>query len=900
MVKKGLHTARSAQSIRDIHEDDKLHKRIRRREKINSFIMSPFYFALLVAFTLYSLYSDDFRLACSNASGDPVWNAFTIVTIVFFFFDIIVNGYYKPHFWRTAGFFFMILAFLSLILDLTWLWNAQTVNNWVTGNNLIPVIIQAVSNSANMQRFYWCMRFIRYLRFMFLINFFQGIIDKLDYKEDQLTLLKERAGYIQIPNNNKLDGRDQLMMKKKFLTYPTFDFDKDLQTEVEGHAKQVSVEEPEIHNTSRSFTYISIRRAMFLNIFVMVNIQLFLSMTFTTYLSASQSTANQVQYLITNNFYNRSNNFLILQNYINIQTKSKNPPASITVYNLTQPVLGLNSTGLIYWAFNPAEISNYNSYSISGNPIDGSVEVNYTRSRRLSECLIFTSPSDISTVPINGTFTLSIFDYRDSIVTDAAIGIGRTTIIIFLFIYTIYLFYNDSKKLLLGPFAEMMTKIKKIEENPMTAAKEMQAEIAEKEKSAKFNSKLRAELNELKKYETNILTNTLAKSGQLLALGFGEAGINIILEKLKKGSEMVGKKVICLFGFADIKMFTEVSDKLKEEVMIFVNEIAEILSPIVEKCTGATNKNLGEAFLFVWKFREEDTITMFDYDADGHLHKNVKLKEFSDKNNSITDRCDLALLSFLECIIHVHQSPTLSKYKHDKRLKDLPNFKVKNSFGLHIGWGIEGAIGSEHKIDASYLSPNVNLASRVQYATKQFGVHVLISGMVYDLLSKEIQILMREVDCVELKGSKLAMHLWTYDMDLSNLELRHDPKLTEEKLKNYEVLKKERMIEYRKDLKYFHKQFYDGKISGMAMFLSKKSVIDVHRKFTKEFYDAWKSGYSLYIDGKWPEARPFFEKTVDLLPDYHDKPSEVILGFLKAANYEKPVYWNGVRHLTSK
>ena len=172
--------------------------------------------------------------------------------------------------------------------------------------------------------------------------------------------------------------------------------------------------------------------------------------------------------------------------------------------------------------------------------------------------------------------------------------------------------------------------------------------------------------------------------------------------------------------------------------------------------------------------------------------------------------------------------------------------------------------------------------------------------MVYDLLSKEIQVLMREVDCVELKGSKLAMHLWTYDMDLSNLELRYDPKLTEEKLKSYEALKKERMIEYRKDLKYFHKQFYDGKISGMAMFLSKKSVIDVHRKFTKEFYDAWKSGYSLYIDGKWPEARPFFEKTMDLLPGYHDKPSEVILGFLKAANYEKPAYWNGVRHLTSK
>ena len=43
-------------------------------------------------------------------------------------------------------------------------------------------------------------------------------------------------------------------------------------------------------------------------------------------------------------------------------------------------------------------------------------------------------------------------------------------------------------------------------------------------------------------------------------------------------------------------------------------------------------------------------------------------------------------------------------------------------FGLHIGWAIEGAIGSEQKIDESYLSPNVNMAARLEAATKQYGV----------------------------------------------------------------------------------------------------------------------------------------------------------------------------------
>ena len=49
-------------------------------------------------------------------------------------------------------------------------------------------------------------------------------------------------------------------------------------------------------------------------------------------------------------------------------------------------------------------------------------------------------------------------------------------------------------------------------------------------------------------------------------------------------------------------------------------------------------------------------------------------------------------------------------------------------FGLHVGWAIEGAIGSDFKIDASYLSPNVNIASRIESATSQYGLPFLISG----------------------------------------------------------------------------------------------------------------------------------------------------------------------------
>ena len=66
-------------------------------------------------------------------------------------------------------------------------------------------------------------------------------------------------------------------------------------------------------------------------------------------------------------------------------------------------------------------------------------------------------------------------------------------------------------------------------------------------------------------------------------------------------------------------------------------------------------------------------------------------------------------------------------------------------FGLHVGWAIEGAIGSEYKIDASYLSPNVNMASRLEAATKQFGTTILLSDDFVSLLSPKVRRRVRQV-----------------------------------------------------------------------------------------------------------------------------------------------------------
>lgn len=136
---------------------------------------------------------------------------------------------------------------------------------------------------------------------------------------------------------------------------------------------------------------------------------------------------------------------------------------------------------------------------------------------------------------------------------------------------------------------------------------------------------------------------------------------------------------------------------------------------------------------------------------------------------------DLALFSFLKIIAKINKFSHILQYRNNQALNDrMPGYKVKMGFGLHQGWAIEGAIGSIHKIDASYLSPNVNMASRLEAATKQYGVALLISGALHDIFSEPIKKLCREVDTVTVKGSIFPIRLFTVDINFESLEEKKD------------------------------------------------------------------------------------------------------------------------------
>jgi class 3 adenylate cyclase len=118
------------------------------------------------------------------------------------------------------------------------------------------------------------------------------------------------------------------------------------------------------------------------------------------------------------------------------------------------------------------------------------------------------------------------------------------------------------------------------------------------------------------------------------------------------------------------------------------------------------------------------------------------------------------------------------RYATDPRIA--PRFEegysVKMGFGLHVGWAIEGAIGSSYKIDASYLSPHVNMASRLEAATKQFRTPLLLSADFHSMLSPPAQHICRCIDVVTVKGSEAPMGLFA--CDISDMEIGMDVRVS--------------------------------------------------------------------------------------------------------------------------
>ena len=68
-----------------------------------------------------------------------------------------------------------------------------------------------------------------------------------------------------------------------------------------------------------------------------------------------------------------------------------------------------------------------------------------------------------------------------------------------------------------------------------------------------------------------------------------------------------------------------------------------------------------------------------------------------------------------------------------------------------------------NKLDATYLSPHVNMSSRMMTACNLYGLNFLLSESFVSLLSPLCKSKLRHIDRVVVKGASIPQNIYTYD-----------------------------------------------------------------------------------------------------------------------------------------
>ncbi len=245
--------------------------------------------------------------------------------------------------------------------------------------------------------------------------------------------------------------------------------------------------------------------------------------------------------------------------------------------------------------------------------------------------------------------------------------------------------------------------------------------------------------------ETNFLMSTILRIGSLMKVGFGSAGVEIIRNNLEKGRRKdvlflnkQGSTVSCIFLFCDIRGFTDVTETLQEEVFVFTNKIAAVVHSICNSYGGAANKNIGDAFLLSWLL-DEPPEDIEDETVDDSFKKTLDDK--TERLFALNNQADKALLSVIKISIALHFDDyfveNMNGEARNRLLAKMSKRKgplVQMGFGLHAGKAVQGAIGSQRKLDATYISESVERAEFLESNTKTYGVPVLMSDAFYNLL----------------------------------------------------------------------------------------------------------------------------------------------------------------------
>ena len=142
------------------------------------------------------------------------------------------------------------------------------------------------------------------------------------------------------------------------------------------------------------------------------------------------------------------------------------------------------------------------------------------------------------------------------------------------------------------------------------------------------------------------------------------------------------------------------------------------------------------------------------------------------------------------------------------------------------------------------------MAARLEAATKQYGVALLISGALHDIFTDDIKLLCREIDTVTVKGSIQPMRLFTVDINFDNMKSKND------RFSNKTIKEKKTLRD--KEKKILLTKIENGSKTTWDVYSRDKDFKELRRSYDKVFVKKFNDAYRKYIQGDWATAEDLF------------------------------------------
>lgn len=218
-------------------------------------------------------------------------------------------------------------------------------------------------------------------------------------------------------------------------------------------------------------------------------------------------------------------------------------------------------------------------------------------------------PTDFETVISQDEKIIILYSVIYENQLNSILSIFKTFFICICLLVAIVYFEKDAKSLVLDPLEIMIEIVELVSKDPTNAKNLGSLETGAKSTLLKIKffdeKKFKKYQMQKEKSEVKVIQLAIKKIAALLAIGMGEAGNEIIKENLSSYNDLdpmiKGKKKRAIFGFCDIRDFSTVTESLQENTILFINQIADIVHSSVDLYFGSINKNIGDAFLSVWK-----------------------------------------------------------------------------------------------------------------------------------------------------------------------------------------------------------------------------------------------------------------------------------------------------------